>query len=247
MESGYYAALAGLLARTQALDVTANNIANADTAGYKAQREFYTALTASSNAAGLSPLNRAINDFGVLGGTGLDLAQGTIERTGNPLDLAIQGKGFFTVQTARGIRYTRDGGFQLSPKGQLLSSEGDPVLDAKGKPIKLPSGPVDISADGAISSRGAIVAQIQLVDFPPGAKLTPEGNSYFTAPNAAAAPSKTATLQQGALERANISPIEGMIGLVEIQRNAELLQKALTSFDSDFNQIAVTELASVPS
>lgn len=245
MESGYYAALAGLLARTQALDVVANNLANTGTAGYKAQREFYSALTASSQAAALSPLNRAVNDYGVLGGTRLDLAQGNLEHTGNPLDLALEGRGFFVVSTPRGLRYTRDGHFQVSAKGVLLSAQGDPVLDPRGKPLRLPPTPLTFSADGTISSAGAIAGKLQLVDFAAGTALAPEGASYFAAPAAAARPATAATVQQGSLEHANLSPIEGMVGLIELQRNAELLQKALTTFDNDFNQTAVAVLPKI--
>ena len=242
MESGYYAALTGLLARTQALDVIANNLANTATAGYKAQREFYSALTASSNAAQLSPLNRAVNDYSVLGGMGLDLSQGNLQPTGNPLDLALQGGGFFVANTPRGIRYTRNGHFHLSTKGILLSDTGDPILDPRGKPIRLPAGPVTVSSDGTISADGTIVAKLQIANFAAGVALTPEGASYFAAPVGAARPAAAASVVQGSLEQANLSPIEGMVGLIELQRNAELLQKALTTFDRDFNQTAVTDL-----
>src|ERR1051326_2675718 len=99
MNSGYYAAFAGLQAKTQALEVAANNLANASTPGYKAQQEFYRSYESSAKGRPLSPLNHAINDFGVLGGASLDLRSGNLELTGNNLDLALEGSGFFVVQT----------------------------------------------------------------------------------------------------------------------------------------------------
>lgn len=249
MGSGYYAALSGLLARTQALGVVANNIANANTTGFKAHTEFYQALNAGNNTnvvPGLGPLNQAVNAYGVLGGQTLDLAQGHIARTGNPLDLALEGPGFFVAQTAAGDRYTRDGSLHLSPKGILLTAAGDPVLNPKGKPIRLQPGPVTISPDGVISARGAIAGQIAVVNFPSGTPLTPQGNSYFAAPAKAAKPAPHTQIQQGSLERSNLSPVQGMVSLIELQRTFDLLQKALSSFNNDFDKPAITQLPQVP-
>ncbi|MGH9534891.1 MAG: flagellar basal-body rod protein FlgF [Terriglobales bacterium] len=248
MGSGYYAALSGLLARTQALDVVANNIANADTTAFKAHAEYYQALNAGDNTnvvPGLGPLNQAINAYGVLGGQSLDLAQGQIQSTGNPLDLALEGPGYFVAQTAAGARYTRDGSFHLSPAGVLLTAAGDPVLNPKGQPLRLAPGPVTISPDGVISSRGAIAGQIAVVKFPAGTPLTAQGDSYFRAPAAAAQAAPSTQLKQGSLEHSNLSPVQGMVSLIELQQTSELLQKALTSFNDQFDQPATTELPQV--
>jgi flagellar basal-body rod protein FlgF/flagellar basal-body rod protein FlgG len=129
MDSGFYAAFTGLVARTQALDVAANNLANVNTTGYKAQREFYSSLEASMKRGALSPLNRAVDDFGVLGGAAVDLQNGSLERTGNDLDVALEGPGFFVAQTKNGVRYTRNGGFHQTQSGQLVTAAGDPVID----------------------------------------------------------------------------------------------------------------------
>lgn len=249
MGSGYYAALSGLLARTQALNVVANNVANANTTGFKAQAQFYQALNAGAGTnvvPGLGPLNQAVNAFGVLGGQSVDWAQGQIERTGNPLDLALEGPGFFVARTAAGTRYTRDGSFHLSPRGILLTTAGDPVLDPKGKPLRLPPGPVAISPDGVVSAQGAVVGQIAVAGFPPGTAFTPQGNSYFAVPaGAKATPEANTQIQQGSLERSNMSPVAGMVSLIELQRTAELLQKALSSFNQDFDLPAASELPMV--
>src|SRR6202451_262245 len=117
-DSGYYAACAGLIARTDALDVAANNLANINSTGYKAQREYFSSLVADG-AANSNPLNKAVNNYGVLGGARVDIAPGNMEHTSNDLDLAVEGTAFFAVQTRNGKRYTRDGNFKLSSDGQL--------------------------------------------------------------------------------------------------------------------------------
>lgn len=154
MDSKLYAAYTGLMTRTQALDTAANNVANAGTNGFRAQRDYFRGVLVDSrrpDAPGDSQIGRTVNDFGILGGNVLDLGQGQLAATGNSLDLAIQGQGFFAIETAHGIRYTRDGTFQRSSTGVLQTSLGEPVLDAKQQPITIPSGAIRISPDGSVS------------------------------------------------------------------------------------------------
>ncbi|HEY8996570.1 MAG TPA: flagellar hook-basal body complex protein, partial [Edaphobacter sp.] len=125
MDSGLYAAYTGLAARTQALDTAANNLANAGTNGFRAQRDFFRGVLVEGlgyTSNGQSQVGETINNFGILGGNALDLGQGQMVTTGDPLDLAIEGGGFFAVQTSNGIRYTRDGGFRRSSTGVLQTS-----------------------------------------------------------------------------------------------------------------------------
>ena len=139
MDSGFYAACAGLKARTQALEIVANNLANLNTTGYRAQDASFQSLLVGGAVNSANPLNRAINDFGVLSGSRVDLKTGNLESTGNALDLAIEGNGFFAVQAGGEVFYTRNGNFRVSSTGQLVTSEGDPVLGEQG-PISVPSG-----------------------------------------------------------------------------------------------------------
>src|ERR1700754_4691446 len=153
MDSGLYAAYTGLMARTQALDTAANNVANAGTNGFRAQRDYFRGVLVDSlrpDSVADSQIGRSINDFGILGGNALDLGQGNLGSTGNPLDLAIQGQGFFAVQSANGIRYTRDGAFTRSSTGVLQTSLGEPVLDTKQQPITVPTGDLHVSPDGSV-------------------------------------------------------------------------------------------------
>jgi flagellar basal-body rod protein FlgF/flagellar basal-body rod protein FlgG len=252
MDSGYYAALTGLMAKMDALDVAASNLANVSTTGYKSQKEFYSSLTASLNGiAPVSQLNRAINDYGVLGGAVVNLDSGTLQKTGNDLDLGIEGDGFFAVQTHAGVRYTRNGNFRVDSKGRLMSSGGDPVLGEAG-PITLTSGKVSISPDGTISQAGGVLARLKIVSLPAG-KLTPEGNSLYAAPKGSetpiANPNETPianpNVVQGTIEASNIDPVSGTVQLIMVQRSAEMLQKALQIFSNDFNKTAAEEIARV--
>ena len=155
MDSGLYAAYTGLMARTQALDTASNNLANAGTGGFRAERDYFRGVLEDGSGADASlgsQVGSSVNGFGVLGGNRLDLSQGNISKTGNPLDLALQGDGFFAVQAAGGkTLYTRNGSFSLSPTGVLQTAQGEPVLDVKGKSITVPTGAVSISPDGSVS------------------------------------------------------------------------------------------------
>ena len=242
MDSGYYAAMTGLVARTQALDIAATNLANAQTPGYRAEREYFRSVLLGPDALN-SQLGRTVNNFGLLGGDRLNMGQGAIQQTGNPLDLAIEGEGFFEVQTANGLRYTRDGSFHRAQNGQLVTAAGEPVLSTAGQLIPVPPGEVTVGADGVVSVAGGAVATVGVFTFPAGAQLTPEGANRYLAPEGVApALSKNATVHQGALEAANQDVIQGTLDLIVMQRQAEMMQKALTIFHTEFNKIASEDL-----
>lgn len=245
MDSGYYAAMTGLVARTQALDTAAANLANAQTPGYRAEREFFRSALLGPDALN-SQLGRTVNNFGLLGGDRLNMGQGALQETGNPLDLAIEGEGFFQVQTGNGLRYTRDGSFQRSSSGQLVTSAGEPVLSSSGQAIPIPPGALTIGADGVVSVAGGIVATVGVFTFDGGAEMTPEGaNRYSALQGAVAVLSKKATVHQGSIEAANQDVIQGSLDLIVMQRQAEMMQKALTIFHTDFNKIATEDLPRV--
>jgi flagellar basal-body rod protein FlgF/flagellar basal-body rod protein FlgG len=244
MNSGYYAAVTGLVAKMDALDVAATNLANVSTTGYKAQKEFYKALSASLN--GILPrssVNRAINNYGVLGGATISLDSGALQKTGNELDVAVEGSGFFAVQTSAGVRYTRNGNFRINSQGVLTTSSGDPVLGEAG-PITLTSGKVSISSDGTISQNGGILARLKLVDLT-ASQITPQGSSLYAAPKEAEKPAASRQVQQGMIEASNMDPVNGTVQLIMIQRNAEMLQRALQIFNNDFNKTAAEEVARI--
>jgi len=245
MDSGFYAACTALMARSQTLDLVANNLANVSTPGYRGQHDSFRSLFASATGAPLSGLNLAVNDYSVLGGSELDLSQGSLERTGNDLDLGIEGKGFFAVQTANGQLFTRDGNFHVSPKGELVTSAGDAVLGTDDNPIPIVGAPVSVGPDGTISVNGALAGQLKIVDFPAGTPLESVGKTYYSAPDKTAIPATQASVQQGMLEASNVNPVASSVELITIQRYAELVQRALTMFHTDMNQVATQELPRV--
>ena len=240
MDSGYYAAMTGLVARTQALDIAATNLANAQTPGYRSEQEFFRSVLMGPDGSN-SQLGKTVNNFGLLGGDRLNLTQ-----TGNPLDLAIEGEGFFQVQTPNGPRYTRDGSFHRTPQGQLVTATGEPVLSNVGQVIPLPPGEVTVGSDGVISVGGGIVATVGVFSFPPGTNLTAEGTNHYVAPDGIPPVlSKNDTVHQGALESANQGVIPGTLNLLLVQREAEMMQRALTVFHTEFNKIATEDLPKV--
>ncbi len=243
MDSGLYAACAGLLARTQALDLAANNLANLNTNGYKAQAPTFRSVLANAGNGPSSAVSQAVNDFGVLGDSRTVLLQGSLEKTGSDLDLALQGDGWFAVQTGNGRLYTRNGNFQVDRNGQLITADGKPVLGAQG-PIIIPPGKLYVSGEGTISVDGALAGQLQVVQFAPGTTLTPAGSSFFSAP-AGSESSSNATVVQGALEGSNVNAVSAAVDLVTLQRHADLLQQALTTFHSNFNRIAAQNLPQI--
>jgi flagellar basal-body rod protein FlgF len=256
VDSGFYAACAGLRAQSQALEVAAHNLANLNTAGFRGEQTTFQSLLAVSRP-GLSSvptvsnarvmtnvLNLATNNFGVMEGTHLDLTAGNLQATGNQLDVGIEGSGFFKIQTTAGTRYTRNGSFQVSSKGQLVTGTGDPVLGTNGA-ITVPAGAISIAADGTISVNGAVAGGIQLVEFAPSTKLSSEGGTLISAPEGSAKPAQASSLKQGTLEASNVNSITSVVTLIGVQRQAEMLQRAMSLFDSELNRVATSDLAKV--
>lgn len=245
MDSGYYAAMTGLEARSQALDTAATNLANAQTPGYRAEREYFRSVLLGPDAFD-SQLGETVNNYGLLGGDRLSLTQGSLQQTGNPLDLAIEGQGFFEIQTANGPRFTRDGAFHRARNGQMVTDAGEPVLSPTGQPLALPPGQVSIGADGTISVDGGAAGTVGVFTFPAGAQLTPEGaNRYIGPKDVKPVISRSAAIHQGAIESANEDVIQGSLDLVTMQRQAEMMLRALTIFHTEFNKFATEDLPKV--
>ncbi|HUK15467.1 MAG TPA: flagellar hook basal-body protein [Bryobacteraceae bacterium] len=237
MDSLTSVAASGLRARMESLDLLANNVANASTGGYKADREFYSLYIgpeAQSDSSATMP---------VIESPWIDLSQGLLQPTGNSLDLALSGKGFFTVSGPHGSLYTRNGNFHLS-KGQLVTAEGYPVTQAGGQALTLPgSGPLEVSSDGSVLQDGNPVGQLQIVDFPASA-LAKQGANYFRVTDPGTTPAAVATtgVEQGKLEASNAGGAEGAVRLVGLLRQFEMLQKAV-SLGSDMNKQAIEQVA----
>jgi flagellar basal-body rod protein FlgF/flagellar basal-body rod protein FlgG len=245
MDSGYYAAMTGLEARTQAMDTAAANLANAQTPGYRAEREYFRSVLLGPDAFD-SQLGETVNNYGLLGGDHLSMTQGALQQTGNPLDLAIEGEGFFEISTANGPRFTRDGGFHRSPIGRLVTDAGESVLSSTGQPVAVPPGLVSVGPDGVVSVDGGTVGTIGVFTFPKGTQLSAEGANRYIAPQDTKPElSKGAAIHQGAIESANEDVIQGSLDLVVMQRQAEMMLRALTMFHNEFNKFATEDLPKV--
>lgn len=244
MSSGYYAACVGLMSRTQALDTIANNLANVSTTGFRASHNVFSSLLATANDSPLSALNQDANEYGILGGTQLDVTQGALVPTGNDLDLAMEGPGYFAVQTSGGPAYTRGGNFRVSPQGQLMTAAGDPVLGDNG-PITIVGQPVSISTDGTISVDGAIAGRLKIVEFPPATAIESVGGMNYTAPAGAAVAAKNSQVRQGMLESSNVNPITSVVELITAQRQVETMRRVLSMFNGEMDKTAAQDLPRV--
>jgi len=244
MSSGYYAACTGLMSRTEALDTIANNLANVSTAGFRASHNIFSSILATTGDTPLSVLNQDANDYGVLSGTQLDTSQGSLVPTGNNLDVAMEGPGYFAVQTSAGPAYTRGGNFRVSPQGQLITAAGDPVLGENG-PITIVGDPVSISPDGTISTNGAISGRLKLVEFPPTTQMQRAGGTYYTAPKGSAVVAQSSQVRQGMLESSNVNPVTSVVELITAQREVESMRRVLTMFSSEIDKTAVQDLPRV--
>jgi len=242
-------AASGLRSRMEALDILSNNLANSNTGGYKLDREFYSlyqgeqAVPANGQQATTLPvIQKAWTDF----------QQGLLAPTDNPLDVALSGKGFFTVDGPSGPLYTRNGAFKLSTTGVLTTMDGYPVrgVTPPNQPPKkiqtVSQGAIQITTDGTVQQDGQNLGQIQVLDFPSTSALEKVGNSYYRVvdPKVKANPAKDVTVSQGRIENSNVAPAESAVRLVDLMRQYEMLQKAV-SVSADMNKQAIDQVARV--
>jgi flagellar basal-body rod protein FlgF len=244
MDSISISAASGMRARMESLELLANNLANVETGGYKADREFYSLYTSldaipdprTGEAATLPVIEKHWTDFG----------QGDFRATGNQLDFAIDGNGLFAVSTPRGVRYTRNGNFRIGPNGALTTGDGNAVRKAGGGQIVLEPGvPVEVLPDGSVQQGGAVAGQMELVSFANG-DVNKEGTSYYTPAGLAKPKPFSGLVVQGKLESSNVGAAESAVRLVAIMRQFEMLQKAM-SIGNDLNRAAIEQVAKVGS
>jgi flagellar basal-body rod protein FlgF/flagellar basal-body rod protein FlgG len=227
--------MSGMQARLAELDRIAADLANISTAGYKTERT----ATYAAERDFAATLQSAVDVAD--GGTRTDLRPGTLTTTGRALDVAIDGPGFFAVETAHGVRYTRSGNFSRRTDGTLVTVEGEPVLDAQYRRIRLGSGPLEIDASGTVNVGGAAAGRIQVwhIDEP---NLIRETGSRFR-PAAGVTPAPSASMVvAGAIEQANVSMVDRMATLTEVTRSFEALQRGISVLMNDVDSRAIMEL-----
>ena len=213
------------------LNVVSQNLANAGTAGYKrelvATRPFVEYLQAGMPVAGAAPWL----PIALPSATGVvDHRQGTLMRTGNPLDLAIEGDGFFELAAGTGTVYTRQGSFRLDGQGRLVSPAGLPVMGMSGE-LLLAGAQPQIDAQGRVSEGGRQVGQIKVVRFARPAGLVPLGAGLYRAGAAGESAADTAQLRQAFLESSNVAALPEMVRMIELVRRFEAAQKIVQNYD----------------
>ena len=234
MSGGMYLAAAGAMVQQMRLEVLANNIANINTNGYKGEKTVFrvTETPISPNQAPTADESQPLVPYAPPFEARIDFSQGALRETGNPLDVAINGSGFFSIQTPDGIEYTRQGSFSLNEDGVLVTQDGYPVLGEGGE-ITLEAGRVEIDLEGAVYLDGDEVGRLQITDFNNLDTLKKVGNGRFVATDQTAVgerPQDT-TLSQKYIETANVNPIMAMTEMIETSRAFEAYQKVIQTAD----------------
>lgn len=244
MDNALYVGLSRQMTLRRELDVVANNIANANTTGFKV--EDLMVRTEQAKPAKTLDGGSAVK-FVLDSGVARDFTQGAMTKTGGDFDLAIEGKGFFRVQTAAGDRYTRDGRFTTNPTGQLTTQSGHLVLDDGGGPITIDPtlGPVNVGKDGVVSQGAVRVGRIAIVRPDNLASMAKDGdNLYRNTTNAALQPAPDASVHQGMLEASNVQSVVEITKLIQVQRAYESVSRMMDS-NSDLSRTAVERLGKV--
>jgi flagellar basal-body rod protein FlgF len=245
---GLYTAAAGALVAQSQADVIANNLANVSTSGfkrtllqvqsapelglYRRQTDPTTALDGTTTGSPSAQFIGALGTGAQVADTPSVFEQGPLQSTGNSLDLAIEGNGFFTLQTPQGIRYTRDGQFARDGQGYLVTMDGDRVLGRNG-PIQLQTGSVQIAADGTVRQNNQTIDQLRVVDFANLTAVRPEGDNRFVDTGAGRPALDTkSSVNQGYLEGSNANVVRSMVDLITAQRWFEANEQVIKTQDT---------------
>jgi flagellar basal-body rod protein FlgF len=229
MDNTSYVALSSAMMKRRTLDLVANNMANANTAGYKGERGVFEEYVDKASGGTRS----APTSFVVDRGSYLETAQGGLSQSGNALDVALQGEGWLSYLTEAGERtYGRDGRMTIDAQGNLVTMNGHNVLDAGGGAIAIPAeaGDITIAKDGTISGTdGNVIAQIGMFDIPDIQAYARRGAGMFVPPEGAqpAGPALNSTLHQGFVEQSNVDSITEMTRMMEVQRSYDRASKLL--------------------
>ena len=223
-----WAVLSGAMPQEMRMDVLSNNLANVNTTGFKKDRLIFEGLTPiRRETLPAESSKETVPTFAVMTQILSDFEPGAIRDTANPLNLAIEGEGFFAIQTPDGVRYTRDGNFTQDVQGQMVTRQGFPLL-GDGGAIILPAGTVTIGREGKISVGTTEVASLATFDVSDERFLKKAGSSlYELSGGATATPSTDVRVLQGALEQSNVNPVQEMVTMISVMRSYEAAQRAI--------------------
>jgi flagellar basal-body rod protein FlgF len=253
MENSLLIGLSRQMVLERQMDVVANNVANVNTSGFKADKSLFEEyLNSGAHEDNFQRADRRVS-YVQDRGTFKDFSQGPTEQTKNPLDVAIDGNAFLVVQTPAGERYTRDGGLQINNQGQLVTAGGNPVLGASGPIIFQPTDhDVSIASDGnitvveGVNHIDSVRGKLRLVSFADAQKLLKDGsNLYAAGPGTAAAPDIASRVKQGFIEKSNVNSVAEMSHMIEVTRTYQQVA-AMLQTQSDLHKSAIEKLADVP-
>lgn len=239
MDNINYIALSRQMALWKQMDTVSNNMANMNTAGFKQDDTLFSSYlvqTADAQGIGSAPLYFT-EDFG----TFQNFADGAFEETGNVFDVAIQGDGFFCVETPAGEMYTRKGQFSLSSEGALITNDGALVLSENNEPIFFAPGEkeITITESGDVMTENGTIARLKVAHFANNQKLLKVAGTMFenVAGNDMTIGTDNMRLAQGAIEKSNVNPIEEMTKLIKVQRSYEYVQQMI---DNEHDRLSNT-------
>lgn len=238
-------ALSRLMALREQMEVSANNIANMNTSGYKAVEMQFAEDKMKAKAEDVSPASNSGYSMVANLGTYRDTSQGAIRQTGNPLDVAIQGEGYFSVKQSNGeLRYTRNGVFQMNSEGQLVDLSGN-LVQGTGGDITIPKGStaVNIGKDGTVATSKGIVGKLSLMKFKDEKALTLDGNNGLKAPEGAGPQEvDNPMIVQGAVEASNVNTVKTMTQMIEIQRQYQAAANMMSD-KQDLSRSAIKSMS----
>ena len=243
MENALLVGLSRQMALARELDVIANNMANVGTNGFKTRSaRFNEFVMPKASADSFKPADKPLS-YVIDKGTPIDLSQGAVERTGNPLDVALRGDAFLVVQTPNGDRYTRAGSLDINAQGQLVTQSGQPVL-GDGGPITFGTAESNprIAADGTVSSDQGQKGRIRMVRFANPRALNSEGTNLFSSAAAPLPAGPEARIEPGAVEGSNVKAVMEMTRLMEVQRAYQGVANMMSKTD-ELRSKAITRLA----
>lgn len=241
MIKGIFNTASSMVPRMRKQELIANNMANAETAGYKKDSMF---LRVFKNEQNLKRFEGPSWEVRMIDKLYTDYTEGSLEATGRDLDMAIQGEGFFVVQTPNGEAYTRNGTFSVGPDGTLVNSDNFPVLTDAG-PVVLRNESLVIGNDGTVTSDGATLGRLRIVGFEPDAELKKMSGTLFVAPfNVAPTAPTDFVVRQGYLEKSNVDVLREMVDMIDSYRLFETGQKMIQIQDESLGK-AVNELPRV--
>lgn len=223
MDRAIYSAASGAVAQEKALESVSHNVANATTTGFRAERVTFAEVLANEDGKHAAQVRVAAKSP--------DVRQGSVAGTENPLDLALDGQGYFALGSAAGARYTRSGNFLRNADGMMVSTEGLPVLGQGGEPIMLPESldKISIGEDGIIDVDGTEIGRVMIMNFAPQ-DLETEGKNFVPVSGASPIASEAPRIVSGSIERGNFNIVQGMVELIRVSRTYEALTKVIQGY-----------------